>query len=150
LVDSNDAHARAWVDAFTEFGRHVDFSRVRPLIGMGGDKLIPRLTGLPADSPDGKEIAARRAEIFADGYLPTIQPTRGALHLLEFLADERLKLVVASSAQGDELRALLRTIGASKLLERPAAAGDEHRSKPDPDVVHAALEHSGVPALDAV
>jgi beta-phosphoglucomutase-like phosphatase (HAD superfamily) len=41
LVDSNDAHAQAWVEALSEHGRHVAFTRVRPLIGMGGDKLLP-------------------------------------------------------------------------------------------------------------
>ena len=35
LVDSNDAHAQAWVQAITESGRRVEVSRVRPLIGMG-------------------------------------------------------------------------------------------------------------------
>src|SRR5437762_6633633 len=44
LVDSNDAHAHAWVQAVAEFGHHVEFERVRPLIGMGGDKLMPKLT----------------------------------------------------------------------------------------------------------
>ena len=36
LVDSNDAHARAWVEALKEGGFDVPFERVRPLIGMGG------------------------------------------------------------------------------------------------------------------
>ena len=43
LVDSNDAHARAWVDAFAEAGFAVPFERVRPLIGMGSEKLIPAM-----------------------------------------------------------------------------------------------------------
>jgi beta-phosphoglucomutase-like phosphatase (HAD superfamily) len=40
LVASNDAHAEAWVEAFATFGyEDVSFDRVRPLIGMGGDRL---------------------------------------------------------------------------------------------------------------
>jgi beta-phosphoglucomutase-like phosphatase (HAD superfamily) len=60
LVDSNDAHARAWVDALAERGYHVPFPEVRRLIGMGGDKLLPRVSGVAEDSPDGKAISARR------------------------------------------------------------------------------------------
>ena len=45
LVDSNDAHAHAWVDSLAEAGHHVTFERVRPLIGMGGDKVLPELVG---------------------------------------------------------------------------------------------------------
>ena len=49
LVDSNDAHARAWVDAFAESGRTLPFERVRPLIGMGSDKLLA-----PRRADDGR------------------------------------------------------------------------------------------------
>jgi phosphoglycolate phosphatase-like HAD superfamily hydrolase len=42
LVESNDAHAHAWVEALAESGHTVAFEAVRPLIGMGGDKLLPR------------------------------------------------------------------------------------------------------------
>jgi len=62
LVDSNDAHATAWVHAIAESGRHVEFSRVRPLIGMGGDKLLPSVTGLSIESSEGKSIADRRRD----------------------------------------------------------------------------------------
>ena len=37
LVDSNDQHAHARVDAFREAGHDVPGERVRPPIGMGGD-----------------------------------------------------------------------------------------------------------------
>src|SRR6476660_8724516 len=75
LVDSNDAHARAWVDVFAEHGRRVDFGRVRPLIGIGSDKLLPKLTGIDADSPEGTAIVAERSQIFARDYLPHLRPT---------------------------------------------------------------------------
>jgi beta-phosphoglucomutase-like phosphatase (HAD superfamily) len=46
LVDSNDAHARAWLEAFAERGITVAFERVRRAIGMGGDKLMPAVAGM--------------------------------------------------------------------------------------------------------
>ena len=45
LVDSNDAHAQAWVQAFAAHGVVVDYTQVRRCIGMGGDKLMPRRIG---------------------------------------------------------------------------------------------------------
>ena len=45
LVDSNDAHARAFVEALHACGYAVEFERVRRLIGKGADKLIPELIG---------------------------------------------------------------------------------------------------------
>src|SRR4051794_3723555 len=96
LVDSNDAHAAAWVQAITETGRRVDFSHVRRLIGKGGDKLLAELTGLSIDSPPGKAIAARRRDIFKTEQLPRLCPTRGAHRLLQYLREEQKALYVAS------------------------------------------------------
>jgi HAD superfamily hydrolase (TIGR01509 family) len=150
LVDSNDAHALAWVQANTESGRRVEFSRVRPLIGMGGDKLLPEVTALSIDSPEGKAITSRRREIFQRDHLPHLKPTRGAQALLEWLRDDRQKLLVASSAEDDELRQLLEVAGASKLIESATSSDDAERSKPDPDIVTAALERAGVPAAEVI
>jgi len=150
LVDSNDDHALAWVQAITESGRRVEFSRVRPLIGMGGDKLLPEVTGLSIDSPEGKAIASRRRDIFQRDHLPHLKPTRGAQALLEWLRDDRQKLLVASSAEDDELRQLLDVAGASRLIESATSSDDAERSKPDPDIVAAALRRAGVPAAEVI
>jgi HAD superfamily hydrolase (TIGR01509 family) len=150
LVDSNDAHAQAWVEALGEHGRHVEFTRVRPLIGMGGDKLLPEISGLAADSREGEAIGERRAEIFRRRFLPRLQPTRGARELLECLHDERLKLYVASSAKAEELQPLLRVAAADKYMEATTSSDDADRSKPDPDIVSAALRRAGVAKTDAI
>lgn len=149
LVDSNDAHAEAWVRALAEFGRPVAFSRVRPLIGKGGDKVLPELTGVSADSPEGKAISARRSDIFRAEFVSALKPTRGARELLEWLRDDRLKLYVATSAKDDELQPLLRVAGAEKMMEAKTSSDDAEKSKPDPDIVIAALAETGCPA-DAV
>jgi HAD superfamily hydrolase (TIGR01509 family) len=150
LVDSNDAHAQAWVEALSEHGRHVEFTRVRPLIGMGGDKLLPEISGLAADSREGEAISERRAEIFRQRFLPRLQPTRGARELLVCLHDQRLKLYVASSAKAEELQPLLRVADADKYMEATTSSDDADRSKPDPDIVSAALRRAGVPKTDAI
>jgi len=150
LVDSNDAHAHAWVRALGERGRRVEFSRVRPLIGMGSDKLLPAVAGLAADSPEGRAIVDRRREIFLDEYVRRLRPTRGARELLEWLRDDRLELYVASSANADELEPLLRVAGADKMIESVASSDAAPRSKPDPDIVRAALDRTGCPAGDVI
>jgi HAD superfamily hydrolase (TIGR01509 family) len=150
LVDSNDAHAQAWVAALAEHGRRVDYSRVRPLIGMGGDKLLPSVAGVSSDSPEGKAIDASRREIFLRDLLPRLRPTPGAKQLLEWLRDERLTLVVASSAQESELQQLLRVAGAEKLIESTTSSDDADRSKPDPDIVRAALDRTRCPPAEVI
>ena len=150
LVDSNDAHAHAWVQALRERGRRVAFSRVRPLIGMASDELLPGAAGLAADSAEGQAIADRRREIFLRDWVPRLLPTRGARELLEWLRDERLTLYVASSANADELQPLLRVAGVEKMMESTTSSDDASRSKPDPDIVKAAIDRTGCPSGEVI
>src|SRR5437867_3915639 len=83
LVDSNDAHAHAWVEALAEHRLSVSFDQVRRLIGMGGEKLLPKVSGISADSPTGQAILQRRMHIFRTRYLPSLQPFPGARELLQ-------------------------------------------------------------------
>ncbi len=150
LVDSNDAHARAWVEALAEQGVEVPFEKVRRAIGMGGDKLLPHVARIDAESAQGKKIGKRRGEIFEKHYLAALAPTPGAKELLHHLHARGLRLVVASSAKKDELDPLLRICGADKLIEDKTSSDDADCSKPDPDVVHAALDGLGLGASEVV
>ena len=142
LVDSNDAHAQAWVDAFNEAGRDVSYDRVRRAIGMGGDKLMPHVAGLAADSREGARIGKRRGDIFKEQYLPHIAAFPRVRDLLERFAADGYTIAVASSAQSDELDALLRIANVMDLITARTSSDDAARSKPDPDIVRVALQRS--------
>jgi HAD superfamily hydrolase (TIGR01509 family) len=140
LVDSNDAHARAWVEAFRELGYDVPYGKVRPLIGMGGDNLLPEAIGVQKDDPKGEALSKRRGEIFKSKYLGTIAPFPGTRDLLKKMRDAGLELAVASSAQEEELKPLLEIAGAADLIDSRTSADDAESSKPDPDIIQAALK----------
>lgn len=150
LVDSNDAHAQSWVDTFAEAGYEVPFEAVRPLIGMGADKLLPKTIGIRHDSEQGKKLIKRRSEIFRERYLPNLRPFPGARGLVLRVRDDGLKAIVATSAKDDELKGLLKAAEVDDLMEEKATASDAKRSKPDPDIVEAAIEESGLPSSNAV
>jgi HAD superfamily hydrolase (TIGR01509 family) len=134
LVDSNDAHAHAFVEAFSECGLDIPLRKVRRLIGKGSDKLIPELIGRydPA-------IAERKKAIFKARYLPGLRAFPKVEALLERLRAMGLKLAVASSAGEDELAALLEVAHASRYFSEETNADDAQHSKPDPDIVQAAV-----------
>ena len=150
LVDSNDAHAQSWVDTFREAGYDVPFEKVRPLIGMGGDKLLPRTIGISRDSEEGKKLLERRGKIFSTKYLPHLRPLPGARELVQRVRQNGLKAIVATSAKDEELKGLLKAAHVEDLMEEKATASDAKHSKPDPDIVHAAIEESGVPSQQLV
>ena len=150
LIDSNDAHAHAWVDALAAFDIHVAFDKVRPLIGMGGDKLLPKVAGLRDDEPGGKDVVERRSQLFRERYLPTLRAFPLAQELLARMHGRGLRLIVASSAKDDELGALLDVAGVRGLIEHKTSSSDAEHSKPDPDIVVAALARAKVEARRAI
>ncbi|MFO0956110.1 MAG: HAD family hydrolase [Isosphaeraceae bacterium] len=150
LVDSNDAHAHAWLDALAEAGIRPGFAEIRRLIGKGGDKLLPELTGIEAETPKGREINKRRGEIFRERYLPEIRPFPGVKDLLARMAHGGLRLVVASSAREDELRALLRVCDGDEFIHARTSSDDAENSKPDPDIVQTARARIGLPSEDVI
>ena len=150
LVDSNDSHAHAWVAAFDEAGITVDYDSVRRSIGMGGDKLMPAVAKIEESSSLGERIGTRRGEIFTGTYLPALRGFPGTRELIErFLADGYV-LAVASSAAEEELQPLLEQAGVADLIHRRTSSDDADHSKPDPDIVQAALEEAGCDPPDAI
>lgn len=150
LIDSNDAHASSWSDTFREFGYDISFERVRPLIGMGGDKLLPQLTGLEHESDRAKQLTERRKEIFNTMYLPHLRAFPGTHELLARLKGDDLALIVATSAQKEELNKLLEQTGLEELVDRKTSSSDADHSKPDPDIIEAALERGKLRPHEAI
>jgi HAD superfamily hydrolase (TIGR01509 family) len=150
LVDSNDAHAKSWVDTFAEAGYNVPFDAVRPLIGMGADKLLPKTIGISHDSDEGKKLIKRRSEIFRERYLSQLRPFKGSRELVKRIRSDGLKAVVATSAKDEEVKSLLKAAQVDDLMQEKATASDAKRSKPDPDIVHAAIDESGISPMHLV
>ena len=150
LVDSNDAHADAWVNAFREHGVNVDWLKVRRSIGMGGDKLMPAVSGISEASPQGEAIAKERGKIFKRDFLPRIKPFRNASRLVATIKDRGLIAVAASSAAKDELTPLLKIAGADWLMDAKTSSDDAEESKPEPDIILAALKRAGASADEAI
>lgn len=142
LVISNDAHAHAYVEAFTEQGYEIKFAAVRPLIGMGSDQVIPRIVaGIDGKKGIGKEIADRRKELIIKKYSSSLAPAPGSRDLIQRLKQDGFKLVVASSATREELSSLLKAAKVEDLLSEipQTTADDAEASKPEPDLIEAAL-----------
>jgi HAD superfamily hydrolase (TIGR01509 family) len=149
LIDSNAAHATAWMRALREHGFPVEILAVRQLIGMGGDKLLPALAGIEETSPQGRSVVRRKKELFAE-QLPWLRPMPGARALLEFLIDQRIDVVIATSADAKEMAALLDRAGVADLACKRASKDDAAESKPDPDIVCAALAKAHAGAESAI
>jgi phosphoglycolate phosphatase-like HAD superfamily hydrolase len=150
LVDSNDAHAQAWAEVLQRNGYPCTFEQVRELIGKGGDKLLPEVTGLDDASHEAKRLVKERSALFARVYLPGLRGFPGVETLLRRFRETGLELVVATSASEDEVSPLLEACGALPFVQHRTTSDDAERSKPDPDIVHVALRKARCSPGEAV
>jgi HAD superfamily hydrolase (TIGR01509 family) len=150
LLDSNDAHARAWQDALAQQGLRVAYADVRPLIGMGGDKLIPLLTDRPPDGPFAEALKERRGEIFRQRYLPRLRPFPQAREVLVALGRAHCTRAVATSSPASDVKALLEQARVADLMDVIVSSDDVDRSKPDPDVIATALAKAELRPEEAI
>ena len=149
LVDSNDAHVLAWVEALAEFGWTVTQEQVRPLVGMGGDKLLPALVGVAAAGPEGHPVLKRRQALIAR-FVPQLRLFRGGAALLDALRRRGLRLALASSGTRPEVDRLLALGSLERSFDAIVSADEAARSKPDPDIVEAARAALELPASEVV
>jgi HAD superfamily hydrolase (TIGR01549 family) len=145
LVESNSAHARAWVKALGQEGFSVDYEEIRSLIGMGSDKLLPTAVGLDAESDKAKKIAEKQKEIFGREYQEDIQPTPGAKDLLTFLKENGIYLIVASSSGEERIQQMMKTADIKSLVDDWTSSDDADKSKPHPEIIFCALERTNSP-----
>lgn len=110
------------------------------MIGKGSDKLLPELTGLDSEAGKGKQLTEERKQLFLRDYLPSLRPTNGARDLVKRLRDDGSRVVVATSSSDDELNQLLRQARVDDLIEQATSSSDGESSKPDPDIIQAALK----------
>jgi HAD superfamily hydrolase (TIGR01509 family) len=150
LLLSNDAHARAYVEAASMLGIKADFTQIRNLIGKGSDKLIPEAFGVEQNSALGRELNELKGKIFKAHYLPGLQPTLGTRPLLSRLHGDGIGLAVATSGDKAGADSLLDRAGVKDLIDSMATADEVDASKPDPDVVHAALRKLDSPLSSVI
>lgn len=142
LVDTNYQHAIAWHRALRSHGHVVQLWEIHRHIGMGGDQLVAALIGEEGERSEGEAI--REAEGRAYGELiGEVEAMHGASELLEELREDGAKAILASSAKAEEVERYIDLLDASELVEGWTSAADVERTKPHPDLVHAAVEKVG-------
>ena len=142
LVDSTYLHATAWADTLRDLGHDIPTARTHRLIGMQGPRLLAELLGDERAAEIAEPAEEEHARRFA-GVRDHVAPLPGATRLLEELHARGIPVVLASSAQEEEITHYLRLLGAEQLVTGYTAASDVERSKPDPEGVYKALEKSG-------
>lgn len=145
LVDSNYQHTIAWGRAFARAGVPQPLWRVHRHIGMGGDQLVAAVAGEAVERERGDEIRAAEKAAYEE-LIAEVRPFDGAAELIAALDRDGTRVVLASSAKEEEVDRYLDLLGARDLAHAWTTAADVDATKPDPDLVEAALEQAGTRA----
>ncbi|HJU04343.1 MAG TPA: HAD family hydrolase [Nitrospiraceae bacterium] len=140
LLDSVTLHAQAWVEAFAHFGYQTKVEEVRPQIGKGGDQLMPVFVPAEDLKRIGKELEEYRKNLFKKKFLPQVRPFPKVRELFLKMQERGLQIALASSGKEEEVAAYKRIAGIEDLVEEETSSDDAKRSKPHPDIFHAALD----------
>ena len=142
LVDTNYQHALAWYRAFRQHGITLPLWEIHRHVGMGGDQLVAAMVGEGFDAEHGDAVRAAEHALYLS-LMPEVQPLEGARELLEALRAGGHAIVLASSAKPDELEHYIQLLDAQSIADGWTNAGDVSRTKPEPDLVTAAVEKAG-------
>jgi HAD superfamily hydrolase (TIGR01549 family) len=139
LVDSNYHHAIAWFRAFADHDIVLPLWRIHRHIGMGGDQLVGALCGDEVERERGDDIRATEKDRYF-ALIDEVRPLEGARVLIEDLKGKGREVVLASSAKPEEVDHYLDLLNARDLADGWTTSGDVEATKPDPDLIHAALD----------
>ena len=139
LVDTNYHHAIAWFRAFRRHFLTLQVWRIHRHIGMGGDQLVAALAGDEVEERLGDSIREAESDLYRE-LIGEVQVMEGARRLIEDLKDADNAVVLASSAKQWEVKHYLGLLDAEEIVDAWTTSDDVEQTKPEPDLVHAALD----------
>jgi HAD superfamily hydrolase (TIGR01509 family) len=142
LVDTNYHHTIAWYRAFRQNGVVLPIWRIHRHIGMGGDQLVGALGGERLENEKGDDIRAAESVLYGE-LMSEVEPLEGARELIEDLKESGHAVVLASSAKKHEVEHYLDLLDARDLADDWTTSDDVEATKPEPDLVVAAVEKAG-------
>lgn len=149
LVDSNYVHAVTWWQALREHGHLVPMALIHRAVGLGSDKILDHLLGEERDHSSDEAVATGHATLLAAWY-ERLVALPGASDLLRACARTGLDVVLATSASERDLEVLRGILDVDDVIAAATSSDDAERSKPDTDILEAALDRIGVAPAAAV
>ena len=139
LVDTNFHHAIAWYRALRQHDLPLPLWRIHRSIGMGGDHMVTELAGEEVEEEKGDSIRQAEKALYL-ALIEEVEPLAGSRELIQDLKDRDFSVILASSAKPNEMDHYLDLLDARELADDWTTGADVESTKPDPDLVEAALQ----------
>jgi HAD superfamily hydrolase (TIGR01509 family) len=143
LVDTTFLHAVCWGEALRQQGHVITMADVHHAIGMSSEQLLADVLGDERDHDEDDVLDEAHKTLYKQWW-GRLSPLPGAADLLRACAERKLDVVLASSAADDELAALRSVLDADDAITAATSSDDADAGKPEPDILRAALDRSGL------
>ncbi len=142
LVDTNYQHALAWYRAFRQHGVVMPIWQIHRAIGIGSDRIVEMLAGEQIEQDLGDTLRAAEGPLYQE-MIDEVEPMKGAHELLRDLKQAGHAVILASSAEEKDAERYIKLLDAAEFVDGYTTSADVKKSKPEPDIVHAAVEKAG-------
>jgi HAD superfamily hydrolase (TIGR01509 family) len=143
LADNMPAHTKSYVEAAGEHDVVFDPAIIDELAGWPIANVVAEINSRYQANLIPLEFKARKAEIFAQKYLDSIQPIDYVVEHLKAHAG-KLRIAVVSGGDKPAIERTLEVLGIRDLVEVLVCSGDTIKGKPFPDPFLRAAELLGV------
>lgn len=133
ILDSADAHRRAWHRMAQEEGLPFSDEQFWATFGQRNDSIIPHLWGeMPSERV--QELADRKEAHFREFIRETAAPLPGAIELLSALKEAGYRQALASSTPRANIDLISEVLGLKRYLTALVSGESVAHGKPAPDV----------------
>ena len=149
LVDTAPFHFQAWRELFQSLDKGFADADFRRTFGLRNDAILRDILGelTPAEV---ERLAQRKEGLYREKIEGRVTAIPGAIDLLRRLQQGGRKMAIVSSAPGENVRAVLRSLGLEGVFGAVVAEEDALKGKPDPQGFLLAAEELGVAAGECV
>jgi HAD superfamily hydrolase (TIGR01549 family) len=142
LVDTNYQHTLAWYRAFRQHGVVMPIWQIHRAIGIGSDRVVEMLAGERVEQQMGDALREAQGPLYQE-MIDEVEPMKDAHELLRDLKHAGHPLILASSAEQEEVERYIGLLDARDFVDGYTTSADVKASKPEPDIVNAATEKAG-------
>jgi len=142
LVDTNYQHALAWYRAFRREGIVIPIWQIHRAIGIGSDRVVEMLAGEEVEAKLGEALRDAQGPLYKE-MIDEVEPMKGAHELLRDLNRAGHPVILASSAEEEEAEHYIELLNAEEFVDGYTTSADVKASKPEPDIVQAAIAKAG-------
>ena len=134
IADTKVYHFRAWQEILGRKGLDFTEEQFRDYFGRRNDTIVRDTLGDDISRDELTVIIAEKEVCFRQNIANRIEALPGALELIRALEDSKIKTALASSADPDNLRLVIQSLGIEHCFQAIAYGKEVAEGKPSPDV----------------